>query len=213
MCSIHQNSPAARGDWGCAQGGCRACQDALIREHTGLIHAVLRRVAHAGIPYEELVQAGRLALWQAVLGFDPRRGTQFSTYGWRVIERGLWQAVRQARQPEGDLLEVTPPAALWSYPEVHTALRAAVQQLPERLRAVLSAIYGLDGQSPCSRAALGRTWGLSRERIRQLHDQALATLRHPGFSAELYQLCEQDTRAAYLRALQSTRAWQREQRR
>ncbi len=80
MCSIPQNDPAAGGDFECAQGGCRACQDALIRQHTGLIHAVLRWVAHAGVPYADLVQVGRLALWRAVLGFDPCRGVQFSTY-------------------------------------------------------------------------------------------------------------------------------------
>jgi RNA polymerase sigma factor (sigma-70 family) len=100
MCSILQKDLAAGGEFRCAQAGCRACQDALIRAHTGLIHAVLRRVAHAGVPYAELVQTGRLALWRAVLGFDLERGVQFSTYAWRAIERALWRDVRQARQPE-----------------------------------------------------------------------------------------------------------------
>ena len=55
MYSIPQNDPAAGRDLECAQGGCRACKDAPIRQHTGLIHAVLRRVAHAGLPYADLV--------------------------------------------------------------------------------------------------------------------------------------------------------------
>ncbi|MBN2392334.1 MAG: hypothetical protein JXR84_16515, partial [Anaerolineae bacterium] len=29
------------------------------------------------VPYAELVQAGRLALWRAALHFDPQRGVQF----------------------------------------------------------------------------------------------------------------------------------------
>jgi DNA-directed RNA polymerase sigma subunit (sigma70/sigma32) len=65
-------------------------------------------------------------------------------------------------------------------PEVQAALTTAVQQLPLRLQAVLVAVYGLDEQPPWSRAAVGRSWGLSRERIRQLHDQALVRLAIQG---------------------------------
>jgi len=214
MSSIHQIDPVQGGEWACAQAGCRDCQDALIRKHSGLIHALLRRVEHAGVPYEELVQAGRRALWRAVLGFDPQRGIQFSTYAWRAIERALWAEVRQARRWEVEVTAPHVPAVWpWDSPEVHRALLAAVQQLPERLQAVLSAVYGLEGQPPCSRAALGRAWGLSRERIRQLHDRALLALRHPGLSAPLYELCARDTRVAYLQALRANRAGRRRSRR
>ena len=214
MCSIHQIDPAAGGEWRCAQAGCRACQDALIRAHTGLIHALLRRVEHRGIAYNELVQVGRLALWRAVLGYDPQRGVQFSTYAWRAIERALWAEVRRARRSEVEITVPTVPAEWpWDSSEVHTALFAVVQQLPERLQGVLSAVYGLEGQPACSRAALGRAWGLSGERIRQLHDKAVMRLRHPGLSAALYELCARDTRAAYLQALRAQRAWRRRQRR
>jgi RNA polymerase sigma factor (sigma-70 family) len=212
MCSIPQNDPAAGGDFGCAQAGCQACLDALIRKHTGLIHAIVRQVEHAGVPYDELIQAGRLALWRAVLGFDPHRGVQFSTYSWKAIERALWGTVSQARKPERYLPELDSPE-LWARPEVRAALMAAVQQLPVRLQAVLVAIYGLDDQPPWSRAAVGRSWGVSRERIRQLHDQALVRLRHPGRNARLYQVCAQDTRAGYREALRANRAWQRRGRR
>lgn len=219
MCSIDENGPAARGDFACAQAGCHACQDALVREHTDLIHTVLRRVEHRGVPYAELVQAGRLALWRAVLRFDPTRGVCFSTYGGRAVERALWEAVRRARQAEG--ADPVPPAPAvpeglsWAsqQAEVQRTLVLAVEQLPERLRAVLVAVYGLDGQPPCTRAALGRAWGLSRERIRQLHDAALVTLRHPGLSAPLYRACERDSREAYLQALRLNRNWQRRRRR
>jgi len=212
MCSLFQNDPAASGEFGCARAGCRACQDALIREHTGLIHAVLRRVAHAGVPYDELVQVGRVALWRAVCGFDPERGGQFSTYAWRALERALWHAVRQARQPQG-YLAAPEPAHPWRHADVRAALLTAVQQLPERLQAVVMAVYGLAEQPPQSRAAVGRAWGVSRERIRQLHEQALARLRHPGLNARLYQVCGRVSRGAYQQAQRSQRAAQRERRR
>ncbi len=216
MCSIAGNGFETRGEFACAQAGCRRCQDALVREHSGLIHTLLRRVGHAGVAYAELVQAGRVALWRAVLGFDAERGVRFATYGGVAIERALWAAVRQAqRETEVPLPAATSPEP-WAVhsrrPEVQAALLTVVAQLPERLGAVVRALYGLDGQPPCTQAALGRAWGLSRERIRQLHIEALVTLRHPGLSSQLYQLCEQDSRAAYLQALHTNRAWQRRRR-
>jgi RNA polymerase sigma factor (sigma-70 family) len=217
MCSITENDPARGGDFACAQGGCRACQDALVRAHSGLIHTIMRRVEHAGLPYAELVQVGRVALWRAVLHFDPRRGVQFTTYGGLAVERALWAAVREARQVRAWPLPSAATPDPWTrasqQPEVQAAVRAAVAQLPERLCRVMTTLYGLDGGAPCTLATVGRAWGLSGERIRQLHVQALVTLRHPGLSAALYQLCEQDSRAAYLQALQHNRAWQRRRRR
>ena len=80
-------------------------------------------------------------------------------------------------------------------------------QLPERLRAVLVWVYGLDGQPPRTMAALGRQWGLTRERIRQLRNEALVLLRLPAYSAELRDWCDQDSRSAYRQALQLNRKW------
>jgi DNA-directed RNA polymerase sigma subunit (sigma70/sigma32) len=88
-----------------------------------------------------------------------------------------------------------------------TALLAAVARLPQRLRAVLIWVYGLDGQPVRSMAALGREWGLTRERIRQLRNEALVFLRLPALSAELRDLCDQDSRAADRQAQQLNRKW------
>lgn len=217
MCSITENDPSKGGDFACAQSGCRACQDALVRAHSGLIHTLLRQVAHAGVPYAELVQAGRLALWRAALHFDPQRGVQFATYAGVAVERALWataHAGRRASAMAGPVMAApesgTPLSQLLA---VRSAVQAVVAQLPTRLQAVVRALYGLDGQKPCTQVALGRAWGVSNERIRQLHVQALVILRQPGLSADLYALCTQDRRAAYLQALRHNRTWQRRQRR
>jgi DNA-directed RNA polymerase sigma subunit (sigma70/sigma32) len=82
-----------------------------------------------------------------------------------------------------------------------------VSRLPDRLRAVLVWVYGLDGQPPRTMAALGRKWGLTRERIRQLRNEALLLLRLPAYSAELRNLCDQDSRRAYRQALRLNQQW------
>ena len=93
------------------------------------------------------------------------------------------------------------------------ALVEVVKKLPARLRRLIRLAYGLDGPGPYSLAAIGRQWGISRERVRQLHNDALALLRLPALSMRLRRECERDSRAAYLLARTINRTWQRNQRR
>ena len=203
----------------CAQGGCAECVDRLLRQHEGLVHAVLRRQACGDAAYVDLLQEGRIGLWQAVMHFDPARGVAFSTYAWVVIERHIWRAVARSRdRPEGfeGAAPIEPEAgaeAAWRQARVQVALPDALRCLPERLRQVLVVAYGLQGQAPRSLAALGREYGVSRERVRQWRNEALVLLRLPAVSGRLRQVCGQDDRAAYQQADRLNRAWQKSRRR
>jgi DNA-directed RNA polymerase specialized sigma subunit len=42
--------------------------------------------------YADLLQVGRIGLWQAVLHFDAERGVAFSTYAVVAIQRRMWRA-------------------------------------------------------------------------------------------------------------------------
>ena len=148
------NGPAA---YVCAQRGCRVCLDHLMRQHIGLVHFILRRQYRGDLAYEDLLQEGRIALWQAVLHFDPHRGIAFSTYAGVAIERQIWHAVARSNRPQGWL----PPAPLpnplevaeerlWRA-QVRIALAAAVSRLPHRLQQVIVAAYGLGEEPPRSR--------------------------------------------------------------
>lgn len=58
-------------------------REALILRYVPLVHFVIRRLGltpHTRNEYEDLVSQGLLGLIAAVDGFDPARGTQFSTY-------------------------------------------------------------------------------------------------------------------------------------
>ena len=169
--------------------------------------------------YQDLVQEGRIAMWRSILGFDPGRGCTFSSYAWIAIYRRLWDCVAGADQSQEyieieEWLEVPGQAeAAWQEQQVQLSLREELDCLPERLRKLIVAHYGLDGTGGRSLAEIGREWGLSRERVRQLRNNALVLLRLPALSQPLRGLCEQDSRAAYHRALALNRAWQRSQRR
>ena len=48
--------------------------------------------------------------------------------------------------------------------------------LPERDRRVLELRYGLNGQQPCTLEEVGRQFGVTRERIRQIENNTLKRL-------------------------------------
>jgi RNA polymerase sigma factor (sigma-70 family) len=222
MSEVHRLDPDGPAIFGCAQAGCHVCQDTLVRRHEGLIHCILRRQATGGLAYAELAQEGRIALWRAVLGFDPGRGVAFSTYAGIAIERRMWQVVGRARRhgrgphdwlPANwtDQLEAVEEA--WHQARVHAALLEAVAHLPDRLRTLIVVHYGLDGQAPGTWQTIGQRLGVTKARVGQLHQDALVLLRLPIFSAHLRWLCGQDSRAAYARSLALSRSWQRRRRR
>jgi RNA polymerase primary sigma factor len=56
------------------------------------------------------------------------------------------------------------------------ALRRALSELPERERCVVELRYGLDGSEPKTLEEIGRTLGLTRERVRQIELDSLRRL-------------------------------------
>ena len=203
----------------CAQAGCPDCLEALMQEHTGLVYYIVRRQEIGGVEFQELVQEGRIALWQAILHFDPGRGNTFSTYAWAAIQRQMWHCLAYAnrsrwyREAEAWLAAADEIEEDWWRGQVRQALLEVVKKLPTRLRRLIRLEYGLDGQGVHSLAEIGRVWGISRERVRQLRNNALVLLRLPALSMRLRSLCEQDDRQAYLLARSLNRVWQRSQRR
>jgi RNA polymerase sigma factor (sigma-70 family) len=198
----------------CARGGCPECMEALLRENTGLVRYMVIRQGWGQVSCEEMLQEGQIGLWQAILHFDPERGTAFSSYASIAIRNRVWIAAEKSRRAEGwqeragaaDFLERVATS------QIRQAVSAALEGLPERLRQLLTRHYGLDDATPQNLAEIGRDWGLSRERVRQLRNHALVRLRLPALSIRLRELCERQTEADYRQALRQNQAWLRKSR-
>lgn len=61
--------------------------------------------------------------------------------------------------------------------EFQAAMSVALRALSRRERDVVVRYYGLGSEEPASLETIGRDWNLSRERIRQIRNAALAKLR------------------------------------
>ncbi len=192
-----------------AQDGDAQSLEDLMRMHEGLVHHIVRQQWRGQLSYAQAIHTGRIGLWRAVLGFDPRRGHAFSTYAGVVIARHVWRAVRRAeKEEEGVRIPAPSPSSVDPRTEVlatevQTALHAMVARLPVLQRWIVCSYYGLDGRGGCTLAELGRRQGCSRQAIHYHLHKALIALRHPAFSALLRALLDYNSREAYRDALRA----------
>jgi RNA polymerase primary sigma factor len=88
----------------------------------------------------------------------------------------------------GDLIEdsesMAPPDQV-SVGMLQRHVAAVLGHLGEREQAVVRMRYGLVDGEPRTLEEVGRAFGVTRERVRQIEAKSLAKLRHPHLSAQL----------------------------
>ena len=88
----------------------------------------------------------------------------------------------------GDFIEdstaVAPPEAA-SDSMLHEQLEQVLDSLADRERKVIKFRFGLEDGHPRTLEEVGREFGVTRERIRQIESKTLAKLRHPSRSGRL----------------------------
>ena len=94
----------------------------------------------------------------------------------------------------GDFIEdsaaVVPPDAA-SFSMLQEQLGKVLDGLAERERKVISLRFGLEDGHPRTLEEVGREFGVTRERIRQIESKTLAKLRHPSRSSRLKDYLEE----------------------
>jgi DNA-directed RNA polymerase sigma subunit (sigma70/sigma32) len=96
----------------------------------------------------------------------------------------------------------------WQNAQIHEALEEGLSELSEREHLVLSLHFGWDGRPPQTFAEIGETFGLTRQRMHQIHNEALLLLRVPALSIRLRSICQRGSRSDYRRALHQNQEWQ-----
>jgi len=201
----------------CAQAGCEDCLSALLRENRNLILAVIHFQYMGQADDADLEQEGWIGFWQAVKWYDAGRGARFSTFAWLVIRHRIWRAVRRAssverwQESDGPYSDAT-GARLntdWQGAQIREVLEEGMVELSERERLVLLLRYGWDGGPPQTFAEISETLGLTRQRMHQIHNEALLLLRVPALSIRLRSICQRGSRSDYRQALRQNQEWQR----
>ncbi len=190
---------------------------AQMAQHERLVHWVVRRQWRGNLSFADALHEGRIGLWSALCHYDPSRGTAFSTYAVPAIAHAVWRAVDlENRLCASDLSRPLLAAdideiATLDRAQVHATLHDLAAQLPSRLRQIVVAHHGLDGHPPRTLASIGGALGVSRQRVHQLHRQAILWLSHPAHSLPLRRLLERCSRPDYQHALARQRQVARQQ--
>jgi RNA polymerase primary sigma factor len=88
----------------------------------------------------------------------------------------------------GDLIEdceAVVPADAVSYTLLQEQLHSVLETLSEREAGIVSMRFGLTDGQPKTLDQIGKVYGVSRERIRQIEARTMSKLRHPSRSQEL----------------------------
>ena len=137
------------------------------------------------IPLADLIQTGTLGLMRGLKTFDTYRGYAVSTYvsHW-IFQHIQTETNRKRRADENHQLftreelpgKETDEANDMLASETIELIKNAVASLDSRSASVIRQRFGLDGRKPQSLEALGKTTGLSKERVRQIEMKALRKL-------------------------------------
>jgi len=191
----------------CAQAGCAECVDRLVRQHEGLVHTVLRRQACGDAVYADLLQEGRLGLWQAAVHFDQAR-VAFSTYAGVAIERRVWRAVARKSGPAGRMGRGGVGSRAGGPLSKRPGSQAQVQvALPDALRHLPSGCaesWGPRMAYTDKRRVAWQRWVASMRSVVNASGMCgmkpWSCWRLPAVSGRLRQICGQDDRVAYQQA-------------
>lgn len=193
------------------RAGDQAARARLVTSNLRFVVSVAKRYQNRGVALSDLVNEGNLGLIRAAERFDEQKGVRFISYAVWWIRQAILQAIDRARipghvqgpparwvsldAPLGDdrsarLADVVADDGEGPHDEVQRgALREAVDSsltcLPEREARVLRRYFGLDDGVPATLDQIAREIGVSRERVRQLKDRALARLRSGARRREL----------------------------
>jgi DNA-directed RNA polymerase sigma subunit (sigma70/sigma32) len=101
----------------------------------------------------------------------------------------------------------------WQDAQIREALEEGMVELSEREHQVMLLHYGWDGRPPQTFAEISETLGLTRQRMHQIHNEALLLLRVPALSIRLRSIYERGSRSDYRQALRQNQEWQHKYRR
>ncbi|MBX3396436.1 MAG: sigma-70 family RNA polymerase sigma factor [Phycisphaerae bacterium] len=165
----------------------------LIQANLRLVVSIAKRHAAGWTASDlfELISDGNMALIRAVEKFDYSRGFRFSTYATWAITRAFARSVPDERTRstrfrtgfEEVLASADDPRSI-PFPsesdaeQLRTRVAGCLARLEPRERAIVEQHFGISGQGGGRTLdEIGREFGLSKERVRQIEVRALRKLK------------------------------------
>lgn len=181
-------------------GRAQQCQEHLARANLALVLAMIKRMHLVDVDFSDLISEGNLALLRAIDKFDVNRGFKFSTYACRVIIKAFSRFTKKLsrrrqlfpasfepemeRSDHADLVhqemeEQCVDELKLILRDNRAALSDVEQQVIRHRFAVACTVTSANSapQRPMTLIEVGKLIGLTKERVRQIQNQAMDKIR------------------------------------
>jgi len=172
-------------------------QNEIVQANMPLVLAMAKRTKLGNIDYAELISEGNMALLRSVDKFDVGRGFKFSTYACRAILKSFSRVAMKIARYRGRFpVEFDPTLERSDHleqqriehetdciDELRCIIRENTADLNQtevtvlQARFALAKVQGLEGDGPKTLEQVGNLIGVTKERVRQIQNRALAKLR------------------------------------
>ena len=133
----------------------------------------------------------RLGSYERMHSVPPREMAQEIADALEVSLQDIFPEVLRS-MPRAKAQEIRMPVAEMQLPSgAHGEIMEVLGTIRHRERRVLVERYGLNGEEPKTLEEVGKVFGVSKERIRQIEAKALRYLRHPSRSKALREVLEE----------------------
>ena len=187
----------------CAAGDPEAIRQ-MVDANLRLVVWVAKGYAGGDVPLLDLIQEGSMGLLVAARKFDPAKDFRFSTYATKWIRHGVTRCIMKhsglVRVPQREWkgqntqpqvlslddadaqllfedLQAPQPQEELVRQELKNTMDGLLSRLTQRQRQVLRLRFGMDDGVCHSLESIGRLLGISKERARQIENEAVKKLQ------------------------------------
>ncbi len=177
----------------------RRIRDHLIQANMRLVMSVVKKFVSPRRSFDELLSDGIVSLMQAVNKFDYARGFRLSTYAYRAIARNAYRKIHTDQKESArlvndgdDVYELENQGSSSSLDErtwelLRGSLACLMGRLDRREQFILRGRYALGRHRKVKTfQSLADKLGLSKERVRQLEQRAVAKLRQWSHETQVW---------------------------
>ena len=150
-------------------------RNTLIEHNLRLVAHVVKKYYTASADTDDLISIGTVGLIKGIDTYRPERGVRLATYVARCAENEILMYFRSLKKSSADVslseaLDTDTEGNSLSLMDVNTLLDSRESE-------IISARYGLNGESPLTQRECAARLGISRSYVSRIEKRALEKLR------------------------------------
>lgn len=173
----------------------------LVESNLKFAANIARNYKGLGLSYSDLIQEANAGLFKAVDKFEPERGNKFISYAVNWIRESILSALKKRNAlPSEDLpmeyneletyeeseyidermtdeIYLDDNSEMEREKDINTIVKFLLKNLSPREKFIVCKYNGIDERKPKTLEEIGSELGLTKERVRQIHEKAMKKLR------------------------------------